>query len=153
MGMHTVASVGDSFHGMFECRHCDLEVGATVYAKSSGAARGVGAAAEQIALENAEMDANALAARTLQFVKCPACGKTDPAGKSYRIQATIGAIVLGAGIALLAWLFVAMRTRGRADDDISTWLAIGTGVLMTLMLYWRWGRAWRSPDRRTVFHR
>src|SRR6185436_10859439 len=96
MGMHTIAKVGESFDGIFECQHCEIEVPATVFAKSSASAPGVGAAAERMAAENAEMDANALASRTLQFVRCPNCGKTDPSGPRYRSQATIGAIVLGA---------------------------------------------------------
>ena len=32
------------------------------------------------------------------------------------------------------------------------WVAIGFGVFMTALLYWKWGRPWRSPYRRTVFH-
>ncbi|MBS1119547.1 MAG: hypothetical protein H6Q90_1775 [Deltaproteobacteria bacterium] len=152
MGMQTIAKVAESFDGMFECGHCALEVPATVYARSSGTARGAGAQAQALALENAEMDANALASRTLQFVRCPRCGKTDPTGPSYRIQATIGAIVLGAISAVLSYLLVAMRTRGTADAAAAKWVAIGFGVFMVLLLYWKWGRPWRSPDKRTVFH-
>jgi hypothetical protein len=152
MGMQTIAKVGQSFEGTFECRHCELEVTATVFARASGAARGIGADAEAIAYENAEMEANALASRTLQFVRCPRCGKRDPSGPSYRIQATIGAVVLGAITAGLCYLVVAMRSRGTADADAAKWVSIAAGVIMVLVLYWKWGRPWRSPDKRTVFH-
>jgi len=149
--MQTIARVEESFEGMFECPHCELEVSATVYAKSSGSARGIGAEAEAAARENAEIDANAIAARTLQFVRCPRCGKQDPGGRRYRIQATIGVLVVGAISAGLMYLFVGMRTRGQADADIAKWASLGFGVFMALLLYWRWGRPWRSPDKRTVF--
>lgn len=151
--MQTIGTVGQSFTGDFECRHCELEVTATVYAKASAAASGGGAEAAQLAIESAELDANALASRTLQFVRCPRCGKTDPSGRSYRIQATIGAVVLGAISAGLAYLLIAMRSRGRADADWAKWVALGFGVFMVLLLYWKWGRPWRSPDKRTIFRR
>jgi hypothetical protein len=151
--MQTVARVGQSFDGFFECRHCELEAYATVYATAAGVARGVGEDADRLALANAESDANALASRTLQFVRCPRCGKKDPSGPSYRAQATVGAIVLGALAAGGSWLFVAMRTRGHADAGAAKWVSLAAGVFIALMLYWRWGRPWRSPDKRTVFHR
>jgi len=152
MGLNTIARVAESFGGTFECQHCQLEVAATVHARSTGSARGVGAEAQSAALENAEMDANALAARTLQFVRCPRCGKRDPSGRRYRIQATIGAMVVGAIAWGLAFLLIAMRTRGHADAAMAKWASLGLGVFIALMLYWKWGRPWRSPDKRTVFH-
>ena len=153
MGMQTVARVAESFDGTFECRHCEYEVGATVFAKSSGTARGIDEAAQRTAFENAETDANALAARTLQFVPCPKCGKTDPTGHSYRVQVTIGSLVLGALGAGAIWLYMGLRTRGRADATMAEWGAIGFGVFLAALLYWKWGRPWRSAAKRTVFHR
>jgi len=152
MGMQTIAKVAESFEGTFECRHCDYEVGATVFAKSSGAARGVGEDAQRVAYENAETDANALAARTLQFVPCPKCGKLDPTGHSYRAQVTVGSLILGAIGAGGIYLYIGMRTRGRADESMATWGAIGFGIFLAALLYWRWGRPWRSSRKRTVFH-
>ncbi|HSK03716.1 MAG TPA: hypothetical protein VK932_20830 [Kofleriaceae bacterium] len=153
MGMQTVARVEESFEGMFECRHCELEVPATVYARSSGSARGLGAAAEAAAIEDAEMDASALASRTLQFVRCPRCRKKDPGGRGYRVQVTVGVLVLGAICGGLMYLLVGMRSRGEADAGTAQWASIGFGVVMALLLYWKWGRPWRSADKRTVFHR
>jgi len=151
VGLQTVAKVAQSFDGTFECRHCEYEATATVFAKSSGAARGIGAEAERAALETAEHDANALASRTLQFVKCPRCGKTDPSGRSYRAQATVGAIFLGIISAGLIYVYFNMRAEDREDAAMMGWVAIGFGAFMTALLYWKWGRPWRSPDRRTVF--
>ena len=153
MGMQTIAKVSQSFDGLFECTHCELEVPATVFAKSSGSAPGIDDNARQVAAEHAEMDANALAARTLQFVRCPRCGKTDPSGPRYRSQATLGAIVLGGLSAGLCYLFVAFRSQGTADADVAKWVSLGFGVFLGALLYWKWGRPWRSPDQRTVFHR
>jgi transcription elongation factor Elf1 len=150
MGLQTVAKVAQSFDGTFECQHCGHEAGATVFAKSSGAARGVGADAERIAVENAENDANALASRTLQFVRCPKCGRTDPSGRSYRVQATVGSIVIGLVGAGLMYLYAKIRTD--ADDaETARWASIGFGVFLATLLYWKWGRPWRSPDKRTIF--
>jgi hypothetical protein len=150
MGLQTIAKVAQSFDGTFECRHCGYESVATVFARSSGAARGVGRDAEQPALETAENDANALASRTLQFVRCPKCRRTDPTGRSYRVQATIGSIVLGLISAGLMYLYAKMQMDA---DDASTaqWASIGFGVFLAGLLYWKWGRPWRSPDQRTVF--
>src|SRR5260221_4156613 len=152
MGMQTIAKVSRSFEGTFECRHGELEVPATVFAKSSGAARGVGDDARALAVENAEMDANAYAARTLQFVKCPRCGKKDPTGPSYRIQATIGAAVVGTLFAGLCWLLIAMKSRGTSDGPSTKWVSLIAGGFIAVLAYWKWGRPWRSPDKRTMFH-
>jgi len=105
----TAATAGDLFDGVFECAHCGLEATARVFASSSGVARGDDVAAEQHATEAAMGSANALAARTLQFVHCPECGQTDPTGRGYRVQASLGAIVLGAVGGLLFYVYAAMR--------------------------------------------
>lgn len=149
----TSATAGDLFDDVFECVGCSFEATARVFATSSGVARGVDVAAAHHASELAMEGANALAARTLQFVHCPACGQTDPTGRSYRVQVTLGAVLLGAVGGLLSYAYAAMQAVDSSDLAIGRYASAGFGAVLAALLYWRWGRPWRAPDARTMFER
>lgn len=149
----TTASTHEAFSGTFECRHCELEVTAVVHASGSGQAEGrIAEGAGHAAYKDAEDDANHVAGRTLQFVKCPRCGKRDQSGTSYRIQMTIGAFLAGAILSGITIVLAAMSEagRGRGKGDW-LWIFLVLAAVLTAGFYWRFRRPWANADRRTTF--
>ena len=144
----TVASTTEAFSGTFECRHCELECTAVVEASGRGQAKGRNM--HHDAYKDAEDDANNVAARTLQFVKCPRCGKRDPSGISYRIQMTIGAILAGGALGGATTALAVMKSRGRGATDF-WWIFLAVGGVLALVFYWRFRRPWANADKRTKF--
>jgi hypothetical protein len=147
----TTASTDEVFHGEFECRHCELQTTALVLASGRGQAEGhADDGAGHAAYKDAEDDANNVAARTLQFVKCPRCGKRDPAGRSYRIQMTIGAVLAGAVLGGITTVLGIIQNRGRGAEVLLPIFLIVSGVLGAIF-YFRFRRPWAGADARTKF--
>lgn len=137
--------VHEVFSGHFECRHCELDVPATVGAVGWGEDTGAPPEAGVTAVE----DASGVASRTLQFVKCPRCGKLDPGGRSYRVQVTVGSLLIAALAVGVTFALVAAKRRNPLDRDETWGLALFLGALIGGVFYWNWGRPWRGAARRT----
>jgi DNA-directed RNA polymerase subunit M/transcription elongation factor TFIIS len=148
--------VAEDFEGTFECRHCEFEAPAIVRAKGATTTKDSSESAHIDAQQIAEMDAGSVAARTLTFVKCPRCGKTDPIAHSFRLQVLIGAPACGALAGVAAYFLVAIRTSSWSRERHGNALPVTAfviGVVVAFILYWRWGRAWRNVEQRvTIQH-
>lgn len=150
--MAQVLRVKEVFTGHFECRHCELDVVAEVRASGWGGEKPLVMMETRTMEEEAVEDASGVASRTLQFVKCPRCGKYDPGGDSYRTQVLLGSIVVGVIVFVLTWLFVKMQVDYDKDRTMVLYIAAGFGVFFSGALYWKWSRPWRGAEKRTRIH-
>lgn len=145
MAFQTVAKTRLALSEHFRCRHCKLEANATVLATGYGQQRGLGS---DLAAARAAGDAAAVAARSLQFVPCPRCGKTDPRGKSFRLKVTFGSLAVGLFVA--ATVLVCLYAAADSDFSLTGHLTLAAilGAAFTAACYVSWGRAWRGAAKR-----